>query len=232
MATQSAEGETPDLERANIEDEIPDLERSNIEDETRDDPWQFPEEDENTPFTDETPRDFVILRGRRELYDQLMWQIPSLSLTGESFLFLISLGAGISDIARIIASVVGVVVGFSSVYSLGLLKACERYDSMALTVRLNEKYKNKIGKYPVLGKEFHRSRARYYASTCCGSKRDHQHHHHHNRHKCATFLAYNFDTFPPSRIRTLCFFCLIFANVIILILSSIQLTTGDNRYFK
>jgi hypothetical protein len=80
-----------------------------------------------------------ILKDRRQMYDQLVWQIPLLAVTAERFLFLISLGTAVSETARIISSGLGIIIALVSVLTFDRLKTCELYDSFLLNEILRKK---------------------------------------------------------------------------------------------
>jgi hypothetical protein len=165
-----------------------------------------------------------LLMERRQLYDQLMWQIPALSLTGESFLFIISLGAAVSNIARIISSGLGIVVVMSAMHSLDRLSTFEWYDAAALKLRLDDNRTFK--KYPILGAEYRASRAKYCSEFWCNSDLS-------KVCKCDDgAAACLFYRCTAPRVWLTCFWLMAIANVAILVLSSIQLATGTDRYFK
>ena len=56
-------------------------------------------------FTDLDRETYAIVAARRTQFDQLVWQVPVLSLTAQAFLFSIALSADASRTARVIASV-------------------------------------------------------------------------------------------------------------------------------
>jgi hypothetical protein len=164
--------------------------------------------------------DFAVQR--RQMFDQLVWQIPTLLLTGESFLFLISLGAGVSNTARIISSLLGIVVGMSSIHSFARLTTMEWYD--AHTLRLRIENNADATQFPVLGEGYRRARARYYADLCCDWWKECD---------CRDgVVAWTFMQCSHTRVWSVCFIFIIAANLVIFILSCIQEASSDDRYFK
>jgi hypothetical protein len=72
-----------------------------------------------------------ILIQRRQLQDELSWEVPAMMLLAESFILLVALN-GSSNIARIIASGVGIIVGSIAILSLDRLKNGELFDTSVL----------------------------------------------------------------------------------------------------
>ncbi|MGE5456987.1 MAG: hypothetical protein ACM3RX_01390 [Methanococcaceae archaeon] len=58
---------------------------------------------------------YSIIAGKRQTYDQLLWQTPVLSLTAQAFLLTIILGAGSSDNARILAALLSFITSIASI---------------------------------------------------------------------------------------------------------------------
>ncbi len=80
---------------------------------------------------DEAPKDgpsespgeleqYAIVASRRQQWDTLLWQMPTMVLTGEAFLFTISLGSSTSQTGRLIASTLALLVALSSLALPGL----------------------------------------------------------------------------------------------------------------
>ena len=75
---------------------------------------------------------YAIVAGRRQQWDTLLWQMPTMALTGEAFLFTISLGATTSQTGRIVASLLALVVAFASLHSRSAHRLSELADSQWL----------------------------------------------------------------------------------------------------
>lgn len=72
---------------------------------------------------------YTIIANRRAQWDTLLWQMPTMALTGEAFLFTISLGASTSQTGRIVASLLALVVAVASLHSLSAHRLSELTDS-------------------------------------------------------------------------------------------------------
>lgn len=72
---------------------------------------------------------YAIVASRRQQWDTLLWQMPTMALTGEAFLFTISLGGSTSQVGRIVASVLALVVAVASLHSLSAHRLSELTDS-------------------------------------------------------------------------------------------------------
>lgn len=72
---------------------------------------------------------YAIVASRRQQWDTLLWQMPTMALTGEAFLFTISLGGSTSQAGRIVASVLALVVAVASLHSLSAHRLSELTDS-------------------------------------------------------------------------------------------------------
>jgi hypothetical protein len=72
---------------------------------------------------------YAIVANRRQQWDTLLWQMPKMALTGEAFLFTISLGASTSQTGRIVASLLALVVAIASLHSLSGHRLSELTDS-------------------------------------------------------------------------------------------------------
>jgi hypothetical protein len=55
---------------------------------------------------------YLAIAARRTQFDNLLWQVPVLSLTAQAFLFTVALGADTSRTARIIAAFLSLIVTF------------------------------------------------------------------------------------------------------------------------
>ncbi|MGH9020286.1 MAG: hypothetical protein ACRDV0_04630 [Acidimicrobiales bacterium] len=83
-------------------------------------------DDETTPKGLEQ---YAIVANRRQQWDALLWQVPTMALTGEAFLFTISLGAATSQAGRIVASTLALIVAVASLHSLASHRVSELTDS-------------------------------------------------------------------------------------------------------
>ena len=68
---------------------------------------------------------YQVLRERRQHFDGMLWQAPVLSLTAQAFLFTISLGAGTTKAARLIASLLSILIAALSVQLMARYRAFE-----------------------------------------------------------------------------------------------------------
>lgn len=87
---------------------------------------------DDTPVSPPPPEDhapYTHLVNRRLQWDALVWQTPTLALTGEAFLFSISLGNGISHLARVIASLLAFLVSWASLHTLAMHRTNELADA-------------------------------------------------------------------------------------------------------
>ncbi|WP_433602812.1 hypothetical protein ACQPXH_14205 [Nocardia sp. CA-135953] len=69
---------------------------------------------------------------RRLQYENLLWQVPALSLTAQAFLFSISMGADNDSIARIASSLLALIVSFISIMLMASHRLAERKDALWL----------------------------------------------------------------------------------------------------
>ncbi len=87
---------------------------------------------DETPESAETPGEleqYAIVASRRQQWDTLLWQMPTMVLTGEAFLFTISLGAPTSQTGRIVAATLSLLVALASLHSLASHRLSELADS-------------------------------------------------------------------------------------------------------
>jgi hypothetical protein len=182
-----------------------------------------------------------ILKDRRQMYDQLVWQVPMLALTAESFLFLISLGSAASDTARIISSGLGIIVALVSVLIFDRLKTCELYDTFLLNEILfkkgNRVRESNVSQTPqvnkfscivdenmheiVIGPRYLVNRAYFYKEKRWMWKEKEK------RLDLTYGVEFYFYWFTSHIAWLACFFSIFLANVVILVISSIQ--HPDNR---
>ncbi|MDH2902424.1 MAG: hypothetical protein PXZ08_00530 [Actinomycetota bacterium] len=87
---------------------------------------------DEVPETEGSPGEleqYAIVASRRQQWDTLLWQMPTMVLTGEAFLFTISLGAQTSRTGRIIAATLSLLVALASLHSLASHRMSELADS-------------------------------------------------------------------------------------------------------
>ena len=87
---------------------------------------------DETPEPSETPGEleqYAIVASRRQQWDTLLWQMPTMVLTGEAFLFTISLGAQTAQTGRIVAATLSLLVALASLHSLASHRLSELADS-------------------------------------------------------------------------------------------------------
>jgi hypothetical protein len=92
---------------------------------------------------------YQVVAARRAQQDGLMWQVPVLSLTAQAFLFTISLGAGSSTTARVVAGLLSVVTTVLSMLLMGKHRLNEIHDAQWL-----EEYERAHGLPPVHSREY------------------------------------------------------------------------------
>jgi hypothetical protein len=87
--------------------------------------------DESDPAAAPLPalEQYHIVAQRRQQWDTLLWQMPTMVLTGEAFLFTISLGPSTTQTGRIVASLLAFVVAMASLHSLSSHRLSELADS-------------------------------------------------------------------------------------------------------
>jgi hypothetical protein len=61
---------------------------------------------------------YAIVANRRQQWDTLLWQMPTMSLTGVAFLFTIALGPSTSVVGRVISSLLALVIALVCLHSL------------------------------------------------------------------------------------------------------------------
>ncbi len=75
---------------------------------------------------------YQTLSTRRLGYDNLMWQVPVLSLAAQAFLYTIALSNGNSNAARIISSVLALIISLMSIQLMSKHRFNEEVDSRIL----------------------------------------------------------------------------------------------------
>ncbi|WP_433715504.1 hypothetical protein ACQP2U_16695 [Nocardia sp. CA-084685] len=69
---------------------------------------------------------------RRLQYENLLWQVPTLSLTAQAFLFSISMAAANDSVARIASSLLALIVSILSIMLMASHRLAERKDALWL----------------------------------------------------------------------------------------------------
>jgi hypothetical protein len=72
---------------------------------------------------------YQVVASRRIQWDQLLWQVPVLSLTAQAFLFTIALGGGSSQTARVIAAILSLVMTVLSIHLMTRHRQAEITDA-------------------------------------------------------------------------------------------------------
>ena len=75
---------------------------------------------------------YPVIASRRLQWDNLAWQVPMISITGESFLFTIILNSSTSKDARIISSLLAIIISYASISTLGRHRISEVHDANIL----------------------------------------------------------------------------------------------------
>jgi hypothetical protein len=76
---------------------------------------QSDNDDEVQSITDDDRIAYEVVSQRRIHHDNLVWQVPVLSMTAQSFLFTIALGAGNTETSRTIACILAFTISVLSV---------------------------------------------------------------------------------------------------------------------
>lgn len=72
---------------------------------------------------------YSAVAARRLQWDNMLWQVPTLSLTGQAFLFTIALGADSSRVARVVASTLSIVMTILSMHLMSRHRQAEHTDA-------------------------------------------------------------------------------------------------------
>jgi hypothetical protein len=72
---------------------------------------------------------YQVVAARRMQWDNLIWQVPVLTLTAEAFLFTIALSSGNSRLARLISSSLALIVAFLAVHLMARDRQAELTDA-------------------------------------------------------------------------------------------------------
>lgn len=91
---------------------------------------------------------------RRLQFENLLWQVPMIAITGESFLFTIILNSATSKFSRSISSILAMSISFATLFSFARLRASEVHDSNKLA-----EIETKIYGFPIHGSTLSKSRA-------------------------------------------------------------------------
>ncbi|MFM8921487.1 MAG: hypothetical protein ACKOFV_02340 [Candidatus Nanopelagicaceae bacterium] len=83
--------------------------------------------------SDELKAIYPHIAARRQNFENLLWQVPMLSLTGESFLFTIILGESSTFFSRLISSSLAMVIALTSLSSLARHRLSETHDSQLIS---------------------------------------------------------------------------------------------------
>lgn len=75
---------------------------------------------------------YSVVGSRRQGYDQMMWQVPALSLTAEAFLFSIALASSASQATRLIAATLALFTSLMSIQLMGKHRHHELQDALLL----------------------------------------------------------------------------------------------------
>lgn len=73
-----------------------------------------------------------MVAARRQSYDAMMWQTPALGMTAQAFLLSLALGSDTSDLARIVAATLSVLISFMVVQLLAKHRLNEFLDTLTL----------------------------------------------------------------------------------------------------
>lgn len=72
---------------------------------------------------------YAIVAARRQQWDILLWQMPTMALTGEAFLLTIALAGSTSRTGRIVAAALALVVAMAALHSLSAHRLSELADA-------------------------------------------------------------------------------------------------------
>ncbi|MEU6581438.1 hypothetical protein [Nocardia sp. NPDC046763] len=75
---------------------------------------------------------YFVVADRHLQYENLLWQVPALSLTAQAFLFSISMGAGNDPVARIASSLLALIVSIISIMLMASHRLAGRKDELWL----------------------------------------------------------------------------------------------------
>jgi hypothetical protein len=72
---------------------------------------------------------YSVVANRRQQWDVLLWQMPTMALTGEAFLLTIALAGSTSQAGRILASALAMIVALAALHSLSAHRLSELTDA-------------------------------------------------------------------------------------------------------
>lgn len=110
---------------------------------------------------------YQVISTRRMHFENLLWQIPLLSLTGESFLFTIILSSSSSTFSRSLSSFLAMILALASLSSLSRHRVSDVHDS-----QLVESIEKKLFTGSFHGKTFRESRQEFLNNNFPFRKRD------------------------------------------------------------
>jgi hypothetical protein len=93
---------------------------------------------------------FVTLEGRRSSFEQVMWQVPSLSIALQAFLFSAAFGAGVPRYAQVIVLFVGLVAVLAAMHLLAKHRYMESLHGQVLALCQRE-----LGWPPLFREQLH-----------------------------------------------------------------------------
>jgi hypothetical protein len=76
---------------------------------------------------------YAVVANRRQQWDILLWQMPTMALTGEAFLLTIALAGSTSQAGRIVASALAMIVALAALHSLSAHRLSELADAAWLS---------------------------------------------------------------------------------------------------
>jgi len=77
----------------------------------------------------ESLEQYSVVASRRQQWDVLLWQMPTMALTGEAFLLTIALAGSTSQAGRILASSLAMIVALAALHSLSAHRLSELTDA-------------------------------------------------------------------------------------------------------
>ncbi|MET8425556.1 hypothetical protein [Nocardia sp. NPDC004860] len=75
---------------------------------------------------------YFAVADRHLQYENLLWQVPALSLTAQAFLFSIAMGAGNDPVARVVSSLLALIVSIMSIMLMASHRLAGRKDELWL----------------------------------------------------------------------------------------------------
>jgi len=99
---------------------------------------------------------YQVVGARRLQWDSLLWQVPTLSLTGQAFLLVIALGESSTDLARYMSAGLGLLMAFTSLLTLASHRTTEVSDAHWMHA-----LEGQLGITPVSGPAFKANRDSY-----------------------------------------------------------------------